>query len=130
MIERAELDYELGAEIGLEGQNSRVFEALDRQLNAEIVVKKIPRAVFKDESEFFLEARRLYDARHPNVVHVSYAGLVGDHVIIAMPRYRTSVQSLLVMRHLTVREIVRYGLDFLTGLHHVHVRKLVHFDVK
>jgi serine/threonine protein kinase len=130
MIERAELDYELGIEIGLDGQNSRVFEAVDRQLNAEIVVKKIPRSAFKHEAEYFLEAQRLYDARHPNVVHVSFAGVVDDHVIIAMPRYRTSVQSVLRKRRLTVREIVRYGLDFLTGLHHVHIRKLVHFDVK
>lgn len=130
MIERAVLDYELGAEIGLEGQNSRVFEAIDRQLNAETVVKKIPRSAFKDEAEYFLEAQRLYDARHPNVVHVNYAGVAEGHVIIAMPRYRTSVQSVLCRRHLTVREIVRYGLDFLTGLHHVHTRKLVHFDVK
>lgn len=130
MIERAVLDYELGDEIGFEGQNSRVFEAIDRQLNSEIIVKKIPRIAFRDEAEFFLEARQLYDARHPNVVHISYAAVVDDHVIIAMPRYTTSIQSVLRDRHLTVREIVRYGLDFLAGLHHVHSRKLIHFDIK
>jgi serine/threonine protein kinase len=31
---------------------------------------------------------------------------------------------------MTVRDVVRCGLDFLMGLHHAHVRDIVHFDVK
>ena len=41
-----------------------------------------------------------------------------------------SVEGILRTRALTVREIVRIGTDFLAGLHHVHTRQLLHFDVK
>jgi serine/threonine protein kinase len=130
MIERGELDFTLGREIGAEGRNSRVFEATDHQLNALIAVKQIPRRDFNDEAEYFREAQRLYDSRHPNVVQVRFACRARDYVYIAMPLYQRSVQGLLESRELTVREIVRYGLGALTGLHHVHTRGLVHLDVK
>jgi len=131
MFERAEIDFTCHTEIGLEGRNSKVFLATDRQLDAEIVAKRINREDFTDEEEFFVEAKRLYDARHPHVVPVKFACRTKDFVFIAMPLYEGgSVHSLLKRRHLTVREIVRIGLDFLTGLHHVHLRGLIHFDVK
>ena len=130
MIERAELDLEMREEIGMEGRNSRTFVAFDTQLNATLVAKRIPRADFTDEAEYFKEAQRLYDARHPNVVPVQYACRMPDEVCLVMPRYATSLQALLERENLTVREIVRYGLGFLSGLHHVHVRKLIHLDVK
>lgn len=128
---RAEIDFTCGTEIGAEGKNSRVFLATDHQLDAEIVVKRIERSSFKNEDEFFAEARRLYDARHAHVVPVKFACKTDDHVFIAMPFYSGgSVQALLKKRHVTVREIVRFGLHFLTGIHHIHTRGLIHFDVK
>jgi eukaryotic-like serine/threonine-protein kinase len=131
MFERAEIDFTCGEEIGVEGRNSRVFKATDHQLEAEIVVKRIDRSVFTGEDEYFAEAKQLYDARHPHVVPVKFACKTNDHVFIAMPLYeRGSIHSLLTRRSLTVREIVRMGLDFLTGLHHIHLRGLIHFDVK
>ena len=47
-----------------------------------------------------------------------------------MPKYEGSVEGILRSRPLTVREIIRIGTDFLAGLHHVHTRGLLHFDVK
>src|SRR5260370_26142120 len=41
-----------------------------------------------------------------------------------------TLQRVLAARYLTSREIVRYGIEFLCGLHHVHVRNLLHLDVK
>src|SRR5260370_10456812 len=41
-----------------------------------------------------------------------------------------TLQRVLDARYLTSREIVRYGIEFLCGLHHVHVRNLLHLDVK
>lgn len=131
MFERAEIDFTCHEEIGAEGRNSRVFKATDHQLNAEIVVKRIERADFQGEDEYFAEAKLLHDARHPHIVPVKFACRTDDHVFIAMPLYeRGSIHSLLQRRSPTVREIVRLGLDFLTGLHHIHVRGLLHFDVK
>ena len=130
MIERGELDFELRREIGQEGRNSRTYEAFDPQLNATIVVKQVARADFVDADEYFKEAQRLYEVRHPHVVPIHFACRTADNVCLVMPLYAGSVQGILTHRHLTVREIVKYGLGFLSGLHHVHVRGLVHLDVK
>ena len=132
MIVSANLDFELRQRIGAdEGHNSEVRLAYDPQLDAEIVVKKIPKSSFDDVEQYFSEARQLYDARHPNVVDVKYACQTSDFVFLAMPYYsQGSVGHLLDQRRITNREIVRYGLDLLNGLHHVHTRSMVHFDVK
>lgn len=41
-----------------------------------------------------------------------------------------SLNSLLDKRFLTTREIIGYSLDFLSGLHFIHSKQLVHFDIK
>jgi serine/threonine protein kinase len=98
-------------------------------LDTQFAVKRIPKA--KLPPSYFNEARHLYYARHRHVVEIKYAVEDNDYVYLAMPFYRGgSLQSLLEARYLTSREIVRYGIEFLSGLHHVHVRKLIHFDVK
>ena len=132
MIVCATLDFQLRDRIGTgEGHNSEVYLAHDPQLDAQIVVKKIAKTNLVDATQYFAEARRLYDARHPNVVDVRYACEDGESVFLAMPHYvGGSVATLLRLGHMTNRDIVRYGLDFLHGLHHVHTRGLVHFDVK
>lgn len=132
MIVSTKLAFELRQPIGTdEGRNSRVWMAYDPQLAAEIVVKEIPKTSFDDVDQYFTEAKRLYDARHPNVVNVKYACQDSESVFLAMPYYsQGSVGRLLDQRRITNREIVRYGLDLLNGLHHVHTRGMVHFDVK
>ena len=132
MIVSAKLHFDLGERIGVaEGRNSEVYMAYDRQLDAQLVVKKIPKASFADVAEYFAEARRLYDARHPNIVTVKYACQDHDSVFLAMPFYPGgSIGALLDQQRMTNREIVKYGLDFLNGLHHVHTKQMVHFDVK
>lgn len=127
----SELTFTLGREIGAaEGRNSRVFEAVDNQLHAELIVKAYDPATIPDPAEYFAEARMLYDAQHPNVVEVKYACRRPDVLFLAMPRYVESIHAILRRRYLTIREVVRYGLDFLRGLHHIHTRGLVHFDLK
>lgn len=128
----ASLSFTLGTNIGAgQGMNSEVFLAQDHQLETQIVIKKVPKANISSRSDYFAEARRLYDSRHKHVVEVKYACETADHVYFAMPFYRGgSLHSLMDRRYLTTREIVRYGLEFLAGLHHVHVKGLVHFDLK
>lgn len=125
-----ELSFTPGAPVSIQGANSHVFFAHDPQLNAELVVKRVEKAKMRNAAEYFAEASLLYDAKHPNVVEVKYACQDAAHIYLAMPKYAGSVQALLKQRFLTAREIVRIGLDFLTGLHHVHTKKLIHFDVK
>jgi eukaryotic-like serine/threonine-protein kinase len=127
----AEINFTLGDNIGAEGLNSQVFKAFDPQLEAEIVVKRIPKADFNDEDEYFAESQKLYYVQHPNIVHVKYACKDDDHIYLTMPYYKNgSVNYLMESRFLNVREIIKYGFDFLNGLHFIHTKKLVHFDVK
>jgi serine/threonine protein kinase len=132
MIVSAKLDFTLGDRIGAhEGRNSIVCHAFDPQLAAKIVVKKVPKLDLANVSEYYSEARKVYDAKHPNVVDVLWACEDAEHIYLAMPLYSGgSLHSVAKASSLTNRNVIRFGLDFLQGLHHVHGRGLVHFDVK
>lgn len=125
------LHFKLGTEIGSEGMNSRVFCAHDHQLDANIVVKQIKKAAFVDKNEFFDEAKILYASVHSNIVPIQYATQDAEHIYISMPFYKNgSLNALIEKRHLSIKEIIKYSLDFLSGLHHIHCLNLIHFDVK
>ncbi len=125
------VEFEKIEEIGQEGRNSQVFRINDVALSAEMVLKQIRKASFDNPEEYFEEARVLYDIRHPNVVEVNYACQDQDFVYITMPYYeKGSLSKLMKERFLTVREIIRYSVHFLSGLHHIHSLGLLHFDLK
>jgi len=129
--EIGQLEFQLRDEIGLEGKNSQVFTAHDPQLNAELVIKKVRKDSINDESEFFLEASHLYRSSHTNVVPIHYACHDDDHIYLAMPYFPNgSLKTLMGKRMLTVREIIVISTQFLSGLHHIHSKGLVHFDIK
>lgn len=130
MLIQTELRFERRGNLALQGLNSEVFLAFDHQLNAELVIKQVKKSAILDPAAFFAEAAQLYDVRHPNVVDVKYSCADADHIYLAMPRYARSVHSVLQQRALSVYEIVRLGLGLLAGLHHVHSKGLIHFDVK
>jgi serine/threonine protein kinase len=128
----ASLAFERGTRIGVgQGLNSEVYLIRDVQLDAQFVMKFIAKAGFGEPSQYYAEAQRLHDARHRHVVDLKYAAANDTHILLAMPYYRGgTLHTLLQSRFLTVREIVRYGLELLSGLHHVHVKQLLHLDVK
>jgi len=128
---RAEVSFDLRTEIGHAGTNSKVYVAHDEQLDAEIVIKKIAKAALDSVDAFFEESRVLYLTSHPNVVPVHYGCQDPDSIYIAMPYYRRgSLNALLASRYLTVREIVVLGCQIASGLHNIHSKGLVHFDIK
>jgi serine/threonine protein kinase len=130
-IKLTRLGFELKDEIGQEGMNSRVFKSYDPQLDATIVVKRIEKSKFADASKYYEEAKRLYASEHPYVVQIKYSSEDDDAIYLAMPFYaKGSLKKLIDSRFLTVREIVRYATQFLSGLNNIHVKKLVHYDVK
>jgi len=86
-LTKAFLNFETKQEIGQEGQNSQVFIAHDKQLDAELVIKKICKDELPNADIYFEEDRQLYDSTHPNVVQVKYACEDDGYVYIAMPYY-------------------------------------------
>lgn len=126
-----ELNFETIKEIGQEGKNSKVFLAHDKQLDGEIVVKKIEKAKIINPTEYYEEAKKLYTSSHSNVVRVNYGCSDADHIYIAMPYYKNgSLKSLAATKNLTIREVIRYSVQFLSGLHNIHSKGLIHFDIK
>lgn len=132
-----ELKFDLKESIGKEGLNSTVYKAFDPQLNANLVIKKIlKKAIIEDynsidESNFFNESRILYNVGHPNVMEIQYASEDKDAIYLSMPYCKNgSLNGLLNKKFLTVKEIVKYSLEFLSGIHYIHTKKLIHFDIK
>lgn len=127
---QANLDFKIIEKIG-NGGEGEVYKANDRQLNSIIAIKKVPIASFNKESLFFEEAKKLYLTRHQNVAPVNYGCKDDKFVYLAMPLYKNgSLKSLMDKRFLSSREIIRYSLQFLSGLNHIHTKKLLHFDIK
>lgn len=130
-LQTAQLNFETIQEIGQEGRNSNVFIAHDKQLDGQIVVKQIEKAKLTNSTEYFREAKILYASAHPFVVGVNYGCSDNDNIYIAMPYYKNgSLKSLIDSKHLTIREVIRYSIQFLSGLNNIHSKGLIHFDIK
>lgn len=131
------LKFDLREAIGSEGLNSTVYKAYDPQLNANLVVKKVSKkSIIEDynsidESNFYNESRMLYECKHPNVMEIQYASEDEEFIYFSMPLCKNgSLNSILNRRYLTVKEIIKYSLEFLSGLHYIHTKGLIHFDIK
>lgn len=125
------LHFKLLSEIGSEGRNSTVHIAHDFQLDTEIVVKRINKTEFKNSNSFFDEAKRMYSSTHPNIAPIQYSCQDDDFIYITMPLFKNgSLNALINKRPLKPSEIIKYSIDFLSGLHHIHTKKLIHCDIK
>lgn len=128
---RAELKFEQIREIGQDGRNSSTWIANDLQLGAEIVIKTILKRKIKNTGEYFNESKALYTTAHQNVVQIYYACEDEDYIYIAMPFYnKGSVKGLMENSYLTTRQIIKIGCQVLSGLHNIHSKGLIHFDIK
>ena len=122
---------------GEEGKNSEVKLARDHQLGADFAVKVINKENLikdfgsDDENLFFTEAKMIYGNQHPNIVKIQHASSCDENVYFTMPFYKKgSLNSLINRRFLTVRQIIKYSLEFLSGIHYIHTNNLYHFDIK
>jgi eukaryotic-like serine/threonine-protein kinase len=127
----AQVRFELADEIGAEGKNSRVFVAYDPQLDARIVIKKVSKERMASVDEYFVESSLLYAGAHTNVLPILYACQDDEHVYLAMPYLRRgSLKAMLAAQSLSLREVITLSVQFLSGLHHIHSKRLIHFDIK
>lgn len=126
------LDFNTIKEIGQEGRNSKVYLSYDKQLDGEIVTKHIVKDPKATPDIYFKEARLLYANDHNNIVKVNYACQNENTVIIAMPYYKNGSLKKRISDNnfLTIREVIRYAIQFLSGLNHIHAKGLIHFDIK
>jgi serine/threonine protein kinase len=128
---RAEVQFNLVREIGQAGKNSTAYIVHDVQLDTEIVMKRLRKADIASPNEYFEEARSLQTTSHQNVVPILYACEDQDYIYLALPYFRHgSLKALMSTKNLTVREIVRIGCQLLSGIHNVHSKNLIHFDIK
>lgn len=127
----ARISYNPVREIGHHGRNSRTWIVHDPQLGGEIVLKKIVKNSLASTTGWFDESKALYASTHPNVVQILYAAEDADHVLIGMPLYaQGSLKPEITGRHVPIRQVVIWACQILSGLHNVHSKGLIHFDIK
>lgn len=127
---RAEVGFDVIREIGQQGRNSRAFVVNDHQLDAELVAKEIAKAQI-NPADYFNEAKVIYATSHPNVVQICYACEDVNSIYLVMPYYQAgSLKSLITNNILTVREIISLGIQISAGLHNIHSKGFIHFDLK
>jgi serine/threonine protein kinase len=128
---RTELNIETLEEIGEDGMNSKVYKARDLQVDSIIALKELVKSEFENIGDYFNEARMLHEARHTNVADVKFCSTDDSSIYIAMPFYKNgSLKNLMDQRSLTVREIITIGVQFMSGVFHIHSKNLIHFDIK
>lgn len=129
-MKKADVNFTYLKNIGQAGQNSEVYLARDEHLDADVAIKEVVKSSISIQ-DYFQEARLLYASRHPNIVAVNYACQDTDNIYVCMPFYSSgTISDRLQSEHLTPREIIRYSINFLSGLHHIHSKSLMHFDIK
>ncbi|HBO8843373.1 TPA: serine/threonine protein kinase [Pseudomonas aeruginosa] len=126
----AQVSFRKQQRIGENGENSEVYVVHDEHLDAELVIKQVKTDGFNEE-RFLLEVQLLYKSIHPYVVQVLYACKDTQHIYIAMPYYsRGSLHQVAEEEGLTCRQLIRYAIQFLSGLNNIHSKGLLHFDIK
>nr|WP_295761815.1 serine/threonine-protein kinase [uncultured Intestinibacter sp.] len=118
-----------------QGKNSQVFVARDLQMDTELFIKKVKKKELEKQGlnmgDYFLEARMLYEGKHPNIAEIQYASEDVENIYLAMPIYDNgSLSSKLNDKYLTVREIIKYSLEILSGISYIHSKQMVHLDIK
>ncbi|MEF9991151.1 MAG: serine/threonine-protein kinase [Romboutsia sp.] len=117
--------------VNSEGVNSMLYLVEDTQLGARFMLKQIDKNKFKDPQKYFEESEKIYNSSHPNIISINYASSDEDYIYIAMPYFRNgSLYHVLENRDLSIREIIKYSLDFLSAVSYIHSIGIVHCDIK
>ncbi|MFC4661761.1 serine/threonine-protein kinase [Oceanobacillus aidingensis] len=130
---QANLTLDPWKEIGSEGKNSKAWITRDRQLDQVLILKGITKESLERQNieDYYSEAKMLNESKHPHIMPVHYAAEDDSMIYIAMPYYQNgSLNALMDTEFLSVKDIIKYSLDFLSGLLFIHIKGLLHLDIK
>lgn len=117
--------------INSEGVNSALYIVEDTQLGSKFILKQIDKKNLKEYDRYFDESKKICRLEHPNIISIKHASYDDEYIYIVMPYFENgSLYNLLQGRNLTLREIIRYSLDFLQAVYYIHNNNLVHCDIK
>jgi eukaryotic-like serine/threonine-protein kinase len=127
------ITYERIKQIGAgQGQNSTVWLANDPQRGGRFAVKEIEKTNLGNSvSEYFLEAKAMFESEHPNVLKIDCAFQTADQICLGMKYFPSgSLHNIIEPSPLSTHECIRIMQGVLNGLAHIHTQGYIHFDLK
>src|SRR5687767_12676962 len=125
-------NYEIVRELG-QTATSSLYEAVEPAQRRTVLVVATVDPVAKDEArvrEFWDEAMKLAELRHPNIVRVLDRGRDGDRLFVVEERMQgTPLDELMRSRRLTIAESLAVMKALRDALEAAHSRGIVHHDV-
>ena len=117
--------------IDSEGVNSALYIVEDTQLGSKFILKQIDKKNLKEHEKYFEESKKICSLNHPNIISIKHASYDDNYIYIVMPYFKKgSLYNLLQNESLTIREIIKYALDFLQAVYYIHKNNMVHCDIK
>ncbi len=114
-----------------EGVNSNLYLVEDTQLGCKFILKQISKKKLKYADKYFDESKKIYRCNHPNIMNINTASQDENNIYITMPYLeRGSLYNLLENKNLTIREVIKYSLDFLSAIQYIHSLGIIHCDIK
>lgn len=117
--------------IDSEGVNSALYLVEDTQLGSKFILKQIDKSKFKNPDRYFEESQKTYNSKHPNIMPIKHATYDDKYIYITMPFFENgSLYHVLETRNLSIREVIKYSLDFLSAIQYIHSIGIIHCDIK
>ena len=124
-------DFEIIKNIRSEGVNSSLYLVRDLQVGSNFILKKVDKKLLKDADRYFEESKKMYKLKHPNIMNIHSASYDDKYIYITMPYLKNgSIQHLIENQNLTLRQIIKYSLDFLSAIYYIHENNIIHCDIK
>ena len=124
-------DFEIIKDIKSEGVNSSLYLVRDLQVGSNFILKQIDKKSLKEPEKYFEESKKIYKLKRPNIMNIHSASYDKEYIYITMPYLKNgSIQHLIENQNLTLRQIIKYSLDFLSAIYYIHENNIIHCDIK